>query len=358
MRLVTRAILVALVGLVCIELGLRVADWVRDRPAPFQASKKPQRYLPHPFIGYTLRPGIERWGINEDGFRGPSVTRRKDPGVFRIVCLGGSTTYNPNVSADETWSAELEALLNASDRTGAIERYEVVNAGVPGYTTVESLINFSLRMVEYEPDAVLVYHAMNDARLIQLDGFLPDYSHVRTSWQFPSTSGLELALLRHSRIFHALFGKRYRDPAKLGLHNLLFKPHGNRPTGPDGLPTPPDRMDVNEQGVDAYVRNLEHIVSVARNHGILPVLTTFASCPVLEKGPSASASYEPVLAAMNERVAELAAREALPLLDLAPSIHGRAELFVDYVHFNEHGTEAVAREMAKQAREQRLWGLD
>ncbi len=41
-------------------------------------------------------------------------------------------------------------------------RIEVVNAGVPGHTSVEQRINFMLRISTLQPDAMLNYHANDD----------------------------------------------------------------------------------------------------------------------------------------------------------------------------------------------------
>ena len=48
------------------------------------------------------------------------------------------------------------------------ENIEVINAGVPGYTSWETLINFQFRVLDIEPDLIIIYHGTNDthARLV------------------------------------------------------------------------------------------------------------------------------------------------------------------------------------------------
>ena len=85
---------------------------------------------------------------------------------MRIAILGGSTTYDTGVRDDaETFPARLQELLNAG---ATAPPYRVINAGVPGYTSWESLIHLQLRILELEPDIVIVHHATNDvyARLV------------------------------------------------------------------------------------------------------------------------------------------------------------------------------------------------
>ncbi len=57
---------------------------------------------------------------------------------------------------------------------------ECVNAGVAGYTSAASLIEFLIRGIDLKPDILLIYHNINDAWTCQMvDGFKFDYSHVR-----------------------------------------------------------------------------------------------------------------------------------------------------------------------------------
>ena len=62
-------------------------------------------------------------------------------------------------SHTEAWPAVLEGKLRAAHPGRAIE---VINAGVPGYTSIEQRINFMLRISHLEPDAVVIYHGNND----------------------------------------------------------------------------------------------------------------------------------------------------------------------------------------------------
>lgn len=343
-----RALLGLAVALVLVELGLRVVDLVQGRPflgplAPAEATGA-TRYQPHPFLGYALIPGGEG-GVNALGLRGPPVARAKGEGVYRIVCLGGSTTYGAAVEAHQTWPARLERLLDEAAPPG--RDYQVLNAGVPGYTSAESLVNLALRLVELQPDALIVYHAINDARLIQLGDFLPDYSHKRRSWRFPALSPLESALLRHCRIAFRLFGERYLAPGQLRLDQLVFHsgPHPPGAWGPGG---------VNQPGVGVFLRNVRHILALAEEHGIAPALARFARCPERLTGDG----HQAVLEAMDQGLTSLARERGLPLLRPDLALEGRPELFTDYVHLTAEGCGVFARRLFEQARREGLWGLD
>ena len=121
----------------------------------------------NPYLRTALIPGTLfqsapfRVEVNSLGFRGPEIQIPKPPGTFRIFALGESSTFGWKgvTSHKQAWPAVLEAKLKAAHPGRNIE---VVNAGVPGYTSIEQRINFTLRVSRLEPDAVLIYHGNND----------------------------------------------------------------------------------------------------------------------------------------------------------------------------------------------------
>lgn len=110
-----------------------------------------------PFINYGGVPDVN--GINARGFRNPDVASPKPEGVYRILALGGSTTYGHQVEADGAYPALLQTILR--DEYG-YDNVEVINGGFPNYTSLNSLINFQTRGLEIEPDLVILYQSFND----------------------------------------------------------------------------------------------------------------------------------------------------------------------------------------------------
>lgn len=112
-----------------------------------------------PRAGHRQQGDLVQLSINSLGFRGAEFTKHKPTGVIRIACLGASTTFCAEASSnDMAWPAQLERLLN--ERHG--ERFQVINAGVPGYSTDQSAINLRERVLPLDPDLVIVYHGNND----------------------------------------------------------------------------------------------------------------------------------------------------------------------------------------------------
>ena len=149
--------------------------WIPDyhpdqlRPSILTIQEKASS-IGHSYLAYSPKPNHEtgygskhrKTTHNSAGYRGELVDIPKPEGVYRVLCLGGSSTHGttPNTDAD-TWPARLQVHLNEQAQG---KRVEVLNFGVFGYSTFESLINLALRGIDYQPDLVLVYHTINDVR--------------------------------------------------------------------------------------------------------------------------------------------------------------------------------------------------
>ena len=113
--------------------------------------------IPVPYISYVPDPAYP--GHNDLGYRGSEIAIPKPPGVYRIVSMGGSTTYSTGTTEEESYPAFLESILR--DDYG-YNNVEVINAGVSGYTSWEVLSSFAFRVLELEPDMLIYYGALND----------------------------------------------------------------------------------------------------------------------------------------------------------------------------------------------------
>ena len=334
--------------LAALEIGLRVWDATHGDSPGLRAVRKLEavsQYAPHPFLGYELTRGGE---VNSLGMRGPEVAAQKAPGVFRIVCVGGSTTFGAGVPSERSYPARLEVALNELAPSGV--RFQVLNCGVPGYTSVESLIQLELRLLDLDPDVVLSYDAINDAYLVQGRGFRADYTHARVPWRDPrgQVSALESWLIAHVRTWAWASSLLGRGFASLRLENLVFV------EGYKEVLTPA-LEEVNQAGVASFLRNLRNLIAVARENGVQVGLMTFATS---NQADVETGDYQPCIDAMNAGLRALASEEAVPIFDVQAAVGGVKENFWDVVHCNEQGCERQARAIAEQALAQGLWGLD
>ncbi|MEW6402380.1 MAG: hypothetical protein AB1649_11310 [Chloroflexota bacterium] len=114
-----------------------------------------------PGAGYTLmKPGGHyEWqsipvDINSHGLRGPETTHEKPAATYRILNLGDSVVMGWGVREDSTYGQQLEALLN--EQGAGVLRYEVINAGVPGWSLENALAYLQAEGLKYEPYLILL----------------------------------------------------------------------------------------------------------------------------------------------------------------------------------------------------------
>ncbi len=110
-----------------------------------------------PFVEYGLSPDYP--GHNALGYRGDDIQVPKPDGIFRIVVMGDSSTYGTFVPYNQSFPYLLGNVLR--DEYGQAN-VEVVNAGVPGYTSWNTFVALALRVTELQPDLVIIYEGGND----------------------------------------------------------------------------------------------------------------------------------------------------------------------------------------------------
>lgn len=151
---------------------------------------------PHPddHIIYELRPNIDvkfqnvRVTTNSCGMRGIERQITKPAHTYRIALLGDSFSFGWGVEQDKIFAQRLEDNLNKVARSGT--KVEVLNFGVPGYSTFQEVYRFLDSGKDFLPDAILVYYVENDfglpffVRDVSRNGaMLPAISFAKMTWQ-------------------------------------------------------------------------------------------------------------------------------------------------------------------------------
>jgi hypothetical protein len=130
---------------------------------------------PHQSDGviYDLRPQLNTTfqrnpvQTNSCGMRDSELDHNKPTSTYRIAMLGDSFAFGWGVKEEETFTQHLESNLNrmasqALLSDSAPKNFEVLNFGVPGYSTFQEVNQFIDWGHEYKPDAVIVYFISND----------------------------------------------------------------------------------------------------------------------------------------------------------------------------------------------------
>lgn len=220
-----------------------------------------------PYLNYTMLPNVN--GMNAMGFRNPLYDVPKPPDTFRILTLGGSTTYGYNVEAEQAYPAQMEAALR--DEYG-YENVEVVNGGIPSYATMNSLVNLQTRGLEQDPDLVIVYHAINDMMLRwQTADCYRGMNALRGigdegTWSFETPTLSRWALVRYIGVSAGWLA----DPSDL---QWRFRHTGLCNGTPDGGLL--NHITAIEENPPVYFeRNLRHMVAIANANDVPLLLVT------------------------------------------------------------------------------------
>jgi len=159
------ALLVA--GAVGVELWLQSARPAGNAVVSFEAEPiaaealVPSAMMHHQWRPLATVPGESRcagFRTNSLGLRGPEPTIPKPPETWRVVLLGDDTVSSAWLTDDETLNARLHRHLSEY----AAETVEVINAGVPGYSPLLSLIQYERELSRLDADLIILHFDMSD----------------------------------------------------------------------------------------------------------------------------------------------------------------------------------------------------
>jgi lysophospholipase L1-like esterase len=129
-----------------------------------------RRFRSDPYVSWRFNPGYQgrfytyrRAQVNSLGYLGEEIALPKPGGVTRVVALGGSVTFGYGVLAvEDNFCSSLEKLLNTNTQG---KRYEVLNAGVPGYSSWNGRQWVEHYLADLQADVLLVAYGWNDSLL-------------------------------------------------------------------------------------------------------------------------------------------------------------------------------------------------
>ena len=100
------------------------------------------------------------YSINSKGIRDREFEIPKPDDVFRIIVLGDSVTFGTEYPLELTYPKILEKSLNK--KSGLNLKYEVLNAGVCSYNAVQKFLLLKNKLLDYEPDMVILQFLNDD----------------------------------------------------------------------------------------------------------------------------------------------------------------------------------------------------
>lgn len=200
------------------------------------------------------RDGAPRWMIR-NGYRGPAFPAQKPEGEIRIVFLGGSFVFNANMPLLQDWPRQVETILKGR----GYPNVRVINAGVPGHSSTDSLGRLLGRIHLLEPDYVVLCHAWNDIKYFH--DLRPGHSLLQTVRPLNQPTH---PLPWYTRVLE-------KSQLYLRLRRLPWP----RPESAEGrLPQGEYADTFTDWGIKQYRLDLVTFVDICRNIGAEPILFT------------------------------------------------------------------------------------
>lgn len=254
----------------------------------------------------TPIPRVFRFSTNGLGLRGGPIL--PDGGRLRILALGDSTTFGLGVNDEETWPACLEMLLNG--HAGAA-RFEVVNAGVTGYTVVQGCQAWVGRWQALRPAVIIATFGNNDWEV--WDGVSDS---ERLAWYAPLEPGVgRPRVLAYVQLLYRQWARK---------RAIEGDPRNKKPR------VPAEEFRETVARLDAF--------AAERGAGLICVLW-----PWREQ----YAAHDPAPVHYQQDLIDVCASLRIPLVDLRTVLLGAPEdPFIDMVHVNPEGCRLVAEAVA------------
>jgi hypothetical protein len=322
-RLFTAVVVFGVVWELCARLDENLTDG-----APLFGSYGLSSLMTSDQFGVTGRPNsrFSKWKMNSLGFRGGELRADRE----KVLCVGASETFGMYEPEGMEWARQLETELN---RRAGTERYQVVNAGLPG----QSLSSFARRAPDVlrrvRPSIVVLYPSPSIYIEPPPENYIPPRPRPEALLQL--------------RISDKLIS-RFDNEA---LERLWIWLQTRRKTVWSRLP---------EDNVSRFRRDLTRLLDLMAEQGVRVVLATHAT----RFGSCVKPPDEPVLVAwralyptlkeagfldMENRMNAVTRREAaargLVLVDAARFLEG-PENFVEFTHFTAAGAAVLARAVA------------
>jgi lysophospholipase L1-like esterase len=332
LRRLLYAALAVILGLALIEMGLRLAGY---RPPPTRPVTRNQEILhqytkfrPSPTLTWELVPGWSgREGagavvINSRGLRERELPLARPAGTRRILCLGDSVTFGHWVEAQQAFPRQLEQAL--AGRTGT--PVQVINAGVPGYSSFQELKWLEEKGWEYQPDLIVVSFVLND--VVERYLTMAAYGGAHTILGVDTTVTLQpLSRLLRRTAFHRFVTSMMQGQAR------RREIYSVRRLFADPLPAEIEEAWQLTEG------ELSALAAVARARQVPLVLVAF---------PFRFQVQENLPPLPQQRLARWASAEEIPYVDLTGAFValGPEAGFLDHDHPTPAGHRAAALEVA------------
>jgi lysophospholipase L1-like esterase len=358
------------------EIACRIYDAGKAKK-----DKSTEFFISVPFLSFRITPSVvnredqvTRYNSNSFGFRGQEFTREKQEGVYRIIAIGDSCTFGVGVSNDEhTYPVLLEKKLNREIKN---RKFEVINAGIPGYLCLQSLISFLTELVDYKPDMIIVYTGWNEiGRIFTLESNM-DHGYEGI---FVGKNRFKYESKKQKSIYEGFDNFASVRMIKKWRYKILRWENKERLFKEEKMQDVKNDLGMEKEAFETYATKtfyidrtegifqtcLDSLLSYAKSKGIEVVVLTIPQLilsdmpqdyykKVVAKFPSLyyfaldkeiSSLRNSLCIRYNEIIKKTARKNNCMLIDVAsffPRNDSNIDLYYDHVHLNDKGTALLA----------------
>ena len=303
------------------------------------------QYCEHHYLNYVLNPdfrgGVARQFERAHRIRRTEPLRSRDRVRWRILVLGGSTTYGEQLDDEaDTWVYRLERRLRGEIGPDV----EVINGGVGGYNVLENAIHYWTLLSSLEPDLVLLYVGINDVHPRLFGTLATDYSNYRIPWRSEgNVLPVPLGNMLWSNTYRFYYLQRYVEPLRRnGIGAVAAREYPDVATWAESLA---------RNGPQVYRDHLQNLIRLLleQGHGVGVLPQYFVAIT------PADAVFLEGVTQHNVVNREVAARLGVPFAErvVAEGAFARGDTF-DRCHFTPSGSERMATIVAEFLRDQHL----
>jgi lysophospholipase L1-like esterase len=294
---------------------------------------------------------------NSLGFRGPEPPA-DFPRDLTIVTVGGSTTECLDLAENKTWPHDLDVKL-----TPHFKHLWLDNAGLSGNSTFGHYILMKDYLVKLKPKVVVFLVGINDVGLHSER----DFDERIHEANFRSLERTLATLAVHSEVAAAALNLyRYYFPKSSMINNqTVHQETDYRKLLPFTVSAQKQAAIIKDQQdhyLGPYKQRLERLLTICRQHNMIPVLVTQ---PVLygrvvdpttgvdfthkfvAKDMDGATAWK-VLELYNDVTREVGREHGVLVIDLARQMPKDSRYYYDLMHYTNAGAEKVADIIAAQ----------
>lgn len=317
-----------------VDLASELAPYIMFRP-PVDTTLSDVAMPAEP--GDESPPTID---INKHGFRYGPLNKEKPDDTLRIFMLGGSVVFYGHTN-ETTISGYLEQRL---DEAYAPTDVQVVNAGVTGFISDQELTMLVTQVIEFQPDAVIVFDGFNDF-------LMPTAFEQRLGYPFKFKT-LETAWYQSTVILRRVSQLNFLETTLAGSHFLRrFSPNWSYV---NFLGEAEEMQARQEAPVPTPRAMAEHLIENWRKMARFLMAYQVSGLIILQpfntnELPNAYAPQydivESVIPALNDEFA--AANPPIRFASYRNRMDERMDLFWDQVHTYDEGNQIYADQMQR-----------